>query len=231
MPKFLSADEIYRILQRELPEGVYPDGPKDRFFSTAENYSVASGISDSQVNLTRIYDNYFPNSADEKIADWEITVFARNLPTSLSLAERRDRIVTKMRSRKGIRKEDMIAIVKGVIGSDKQVEIAEWGCSSGGWMLNESQLNIETILNGQALVDVTGSVICEDSPSDHGKTQEEWDEMLEEAYTYEVLIYDYTLTELELIELEESLNEAEPARSNHVITDGLDPADALDGES
>ena len=85
MAKFLSRDEVYRLLQRELPEGVYPDGAPSSYYSTADIDSVASVASTGYANLQRIYDNYWPQSADEFLSTWEITVFAKNLSASLTL--------------------------------------------------------------------------------------------------------------------------------------------------
>jgi hypothetical protein len=71
MPKFLSATEAYRMIQRELPENVYIDGPATAGYSTASVYSKALAIEKIYQNLERIYDNFFAQTADEKIADWE----------------------------------------------------------------------------------------------------------------------------------------------------------------
>lgn len=231
MPKFLDRSEVYRILQRELPEKVYPDGPPSAFYSTADMDSVADVAATGYANLERIYENFWPQTADERSADWEIFAFGKPLDSSLPLSLRRDRTVTKIRSRKGITKQDMKDVVIGIIGSDKQVEVIEWGCGDGGWVLDVSLLDISTILNGQNLVDATGPLLCEADPAEFGKTPEEWAEMQEEAYTYQVNIYGYTLTELEFAEVDAALTEAEPARSRHVILSGLDPDDALEGDS
>lgn len=231
MPLFLTRAQVYRMLQRELPEGVYPDGAEDKFFSTADMAAVADVAATGYGNLERIYANYFPQTADERIADWEITAFGYNLEAALTLDERRDRVVQKIRARKGIRKSDMKDYVLSIIGSDKTVEISEWGCSDGGWIINESQLDIETILNGARLTDVTGPLICEADPAAYGKTPEEWAIMQEEAYTFEVLIYGYTLTPAERNAIEFALTAGEPARSTHVISDGLNPDDMIDGDT
>ena len=231
MPKFLSREEVYRILQRELPPNVYPDGAPSGFYSTADMDSVADVAATGYANLERIYDNIFPQSADERLNDWEITAFGKLLEANLSLEERRDRVITKIRARKGITKRDMEEAVLSIIGSDKLMEIIEWGCRDGGWQLDESQLDINTFLNGQNLVDVTGSMICEADPSEYGKTEEEWLEMREDAYTYEVRIYLYTLTAAERQAIDEALSAAEPARSKHVITDGLNPNDIINPDA
>lgn len=229
MPKFLSRAEMYRTLQRELPEKVYPDGAPSGYYSTADMDSIADVACTGYANLQRVYENYWPQTADEKIADWEMLAFARLLDASLTLAQRRDRIVTKIRSRKGLTINDMKEVVLGIIGSTKLVDISEWGCSSGGWMIGISQLGIETILNGQRLVDATGENLCEKTWTDFGKTEAEWLEMREEAYTYQVNIYDYTLTQAEYDEIDAALSETEPARSQHIILSGLNSADMLGG--
>ncbi len=235
MAKFLTREEVYRMLQRELPEGVYPDGAPSAYYSTADMDSVAQVASTAYENLERIYDNFFPQTADEKLSDWETAVFGKRLPASLSIEERRDRVLTKIRARKGLRKSDIKAEVHAVIGSDKVVDIIEWGDHTGGWMLDWSTLDIGTYLNGQALSDVTPFLfpegdLCEGDPSDFGKTEDEWLEMREDAYTYEVLIYDYTPTADELADINEKLNVAEPARANRIITSGLDGTNYSEGE-
>lgn len=229
MPKFLSRQEVYRILQRELPPNVYPDGAPDDYYSTADMDSVAETVGSAYDNLSKIYDNNWPQTATEKLVDWEVIAFGSPLTAALTLQQRRDRVVAKIRSRKGITIQDMIDVVKGIIGTDKLVDISEWGCMTGGWLVSESQLDIETILNGQNLVDTTGVAPCA-NPSGHGKTPEEWAEMQEEAYTYQVNIYGYTLTANELAALNSALFDAEPARSQHVVVDGLNPDDMLEGD-
>jgi len=227
MPKFLTREEVYRLLQRELPDFAYPDGAPSAFFSTADNDSIAGCIGTAYDNQERIYDNYFPSTAVEKITDWEITAFGVAQDAAQTIQERQDRVTAKIRSRKGLTKNDMLVTVQSVIGTDKLIEIIEWGCGDGGWILDVSLLDYSTILNGTNFLLATGPNLCEDEPSDHGMTPAEWAEMQTEAYTYEVRIFGYTLTAEEYNEIHKALNIAEPARSNHVITSGLDPADAL----
>jgi hypothetical protein len=229
MPKFLSQFEIYRMLQRELPEDVYPDGAPSGFYSTADMDSVAAVAASGYAKLARIYDNMFPQYADESIADWELLVFGYYLDTALTLQQRRDKIVGKIRERRGLTIPDMIAVTRSVIGLDKDVEIWEWGCETAGWMIGVSQLSISTYLNQANLVNATGPTLCHDTPADHGMTADEWALAQEQAYTYDVRVYNYTLTAQELIELDAALNKAEPARSQHKIISGLTDADKIVG--
>lgn len=230
MPYFLTRNDIYRMIQRELPRDAYPDGPPTAFYSTADSDATAAVFRSMYSNNERIYDNFFPQSADEKISDWEILVFGKNLDSSLSIAERQDRVIQKLRTRRRTTPQDIRATVASVIGTDKDFEVIEWGCGGGAWILDVSLLEISTILNGNNRLGLTGPDLCGKTAADFGLTEEEFLAMREEAYTYEVKIYSYTLTAAEREALDEALLEAEPARSKHIITDGLDPADKLSGD-
>lgn len=239
MAIFLDVEESYRLMQRELPEGAYADGAPSAFFTTASIYAKAKQVEQSYDNMERIYDNMFPQSADENILDWEQKVFGRLLDASLTLQQRRDLIIARMRVRPGINKQAISDIVTVVLGEDALFDIIEWNCShdgdGGGWILDESQLDINTYLNSQPMSDVTPSLFpsanfCINDPQ-FGKTDQEWAEMQEQAYTYEVIIYGMTLTAQQRYELDRDLTAGEPARSQHVITDGADVNDMIGGEN
>lgn len=229
MPKFPSTFEIYRCLQRELPGSVYPDGAPSGYFSTADNWAFADVMATGYANAKVIYDNYWIQNADERLTDWEITVFAKNLAAALTIAERRDRILTQIRSRKGLTKQDMIDTVLAIIGTDKWVDAIEWGCGGAGdrggaWVIGVSLLGLDTYLGGIASIQSAwGPGLCSAVPADFGLTQAEWDSIREQAYTYEILIYDYTPTANELIEIDEQLSKNEPARSQHKISSAVEP--------
>lgn len=224
MPKFLAREEIYRILQRELPEDVYSDGAPSAFFTTSDMDSVAKVIETQYTNLSRIYANYFPQTADEYILKWELKVFGKLLPAGLTLQERIDSILTRMRSKTSMSTPSMKAIVLSVIGSDKDVEIVSLQGKTYGWILDVSQLDINTYLNAWSGLEATGPTLCKDSPSKYGLTQAQWDDMRYYAYNYQVRIYSYTLSADERAQINEQLNIYEPARSLHIILDGLDPS-------
>lgn len=223
MPLFLTRDIVYRMLQRELPDNVYPDGAPSAFFSTAENDAVASVAATGYANLERIYANYWPQSADERIADWEIKVFGYQLPGTLALADRRTRVIARLRQRLGFRKSDIKAIVLSTIGTDKIVEIINWGCDEGTWILDDNQLGITTILGIGPRLRAVNPLACEMSAADFGLTDQDIQDIRDGAYTYGVMIYGYTLTAAEFRQVDADLSVYEPARSRHIIRDGLDP--------
>lgn len=223
MPKFMTRAEVYRLLQRELPENVYPDGQEDAFYSTADMASIADCAATAYGNLERIYDNYFPQTSDERIADWEIAAFGVAQSAELTLSQRQDRVTQKIRSRKGLTCQDMIDTVLAVIGTDKNVQLIEWGCVNGSWVLGVSLLGVNTFLGGGNRLFATGVDLCEKTWTDFGLTEATWDAMRKDAYTYEIRIYDYTLSDAEYDQIDSELKIVEPARSRHVITDGLTP--------
>lgn len=229
--KFISRAEAYRILQRESPEGLYPDNGESGSYSAADYSAFSSLIGDASANLSRIFDNYFPQYTDESVSDWEIKVFGYNLDASLTLAERRTRIIEKIRSLKTTTIASLSSTIASTIGASYDFEIVEWGCVTAGWTLDYSQLDISTILNGFNRLDYVGPDLCSYTASDFGLSEEDYLLMREEAYTYEVRIYGATLSLLELKALDKALLEAEPARSQHIIVDGVDPNDKINGGS
>lgn len=232
MPIFLNQDQVYRLLQREAPEDdVYPDGSPDVFFSTADQSSVAKTVGDAYANLANIYKNYYPISAEESLADHEFEYFGYTLDGSLSLDDRRARLLSKIRTRRRTTEDDMVAAAYTVLDPSILVEVAPWGCGEAGWMLDVSQLDIETILNEFNGLERTGPGLCALTAADYGFTDEEFADLQNQAYTYEVRIYGHVLTANERADLERVLTAGEPARSRHIIIDGLDPADAIGGDT
>ena len=233
MPLFLTDQQIYRIIQRELPEDVYPDGPPSGFFSTADSFATASVFAQAYTSASGIYDNYFPNYAQDAIAplpgqaDFEKLYLGVQLDASIPLQERRDRVIAKIRSLRRTTQADMLATVYSIIDTSIPVEITPWGCGCDGWVLDVSLLDISTVLNEFNNLNLVGPDLCSKSAADFGLTQDEFARYQQEAYSYDVRIYGYTLTALERTELEAALNAAEPARSQHYILDGLDPSDML----
>ena len=96
MAKFLTQAETYRLIQRELPEGAYPDGEPARFYSTADSDATAKTISTLYSNMEEVGDNYFPQTAESKLDDWEIFVLG-GITSGLTTTERRDAIINRPR--------------------------------------------------------------------------------------------------------------------------------------
>ena len=231
MPIFLTQQQVYRAIQRELPQGVYPDGPPSAFFSTADSWATAKVISDAYSNQSRIYDNYFPNYTVESIGDWESLILGQAGDSSMTIQQRRDRVIARIRSQRRTTPDDMLATVYTVLDSSVLVEIAEACCGGTGWVLDESQLDISTILNEFNGLERVGPDLCTLTAADYGLTDQEFADLQAQAYQYEVRIYGYVLTPAQRSVLDAALSAAEPARSRHIIIDGLDPSDSLGGDT
>lgn len=229
MAKFLTREEIYRLLQRELPPNVYPDGLPEKHYSTADMYSVADVVASGYANAKTIYDNYFPRTADENLPQWEILAYGTTLDKNIPIAVRRDRVEQKIRTRKGIRKQDIKDVVLSVLGTDKLVDIITHNNTDGAWFLDYSELGVSTFLNRYNGVDAVGFDACETDYASYGYTEEEWNELREDAYTYEVRVYGYILTSLDIQNLNTALDNAEPARCNRIFTDNLNPENMVGG--
>lgn len=233
MPYFLTQNDLYRLIQRELPPGVFPDGAPSAFYHTAEMYSYALNWASAYANQETIYQNFFPQSCDnDNINPWEIKVFGQVNAQGLNLAQRQALLLQKLQAARGI----STAIIEQVIDftiPGLTFEIANWCCGQGegGWVLNYSQLNLETYLNYDVqFAQPNGPTLCSDSPADWGMTPAQWAELQQMAYTYEVRIYGTTLTTTERTALDKALTAAEPARSTHLINDGLDSSQMLNDD-
>lgn len=244
MPKFLEREEIYDIIQRELPESVYPDGAATGFYSTADSDSQAKVIESAYSNLERIYDNYFPGWADEKISDWEITCFGERLSSTLTISEKRALIKAQLRLRPDVSVWSTLTAVLDIVPFGTVVQVFEFCKFDGGWELGESGLGFDTFLDGfeKIVLDDT-SLYCNPESlfdgwhlgvSELGNTTElggasgdglsglDWGYQQVSAYTSVVRVFGYTLTNSERSAIEDL---RVPGRSQRFISDDLDIAD------
>lgn len=211
-------------MQRLLPPFVFPDGAPSAFFHTAEMDSYAKVMRHAYKNQSAIYANFFPQTCDENTINlYELKYFGKLGSSSLTLAQRQALVIQKIQSARGITKQIIRNVVNYTIPG-LSFEIAVWifGQGEGGWVLDVSQLDIETYLNTDAQYALpVGPQLCSQGPADWGMTPQQWADLQTYAYTYEVRIYGYTLTPQQYSELDAALSANEPARSTHVINSGL----------
>jgi hypothetical protein len=112
MPSFLTKAQISRILQRELPEFLYPDGAESDYVSTAEVGSIAQCLSSVYSTMESIYNNHFPLTTNEKIGDWETTVFGKTQSGDLTLEERKGQVLAFLRAENNI---SFFTVLKAII--------------------------------------------------------------------------------------------------------------------
>ena len=222
MSYFPTADELYTIIQTASIPFADPNGDPSKYYILASKYAFIECVSDLYQQLKYIYENNYPQTVNDvdKILKWEQMVFGFTLADNLTLSERIDRVLTKIRNPTNFTIPDLIALVKAIIGSDKDVRIIEWNNDGGTWVLDESELGVDTYLGGYNPANLL-NYDCSKTAADYGLTEEEFLEIKTQAYTYEVQIYGYTLTDLERSYIDRLLKDNEPARSLHVITDNL----------
>lgn len=225
MAIFLEQKTLYRLLQRELPEDVYPDsGRPEDFWSTASIAAKAEVLAQLYADLETVYDNYWPQTANEEgIALHEIAHYGV-LSTNLTLEQRQNRILAKMRALPSLSIPDLTDLVESELPPGTLVKLVPYNADLGGseeggtWYLGVSELGVDTYLGAYGShAFPPGTDQCEFDGSEIGLTPTEWAEYRANAYTYEVQIWDYTPTADELAAIELSLTPAEPARSTHVV--------------
>lgn len=219
MPTFLDRAKVYRLLQRELPEGVYADGPASAYFSTADNDSVAGIAASGYQNLSLIYDNYFPQSAVAKLYEWEIAVFGAPSTSLLTILERQQRLLDKLRDGHGISFDDIVSQLEAIfLNTGLEFDLVTWSGSQGGggaWIFEDCSLDVDTYLG--AMSPIRGANLdCSLDYVAAGLTAAQLQAIQETAYTYEVRIIGHADASF-LTELDATLTAIEPARSTHYI--------------
>jgi hypothetical protein len=243
MPKFVSRQELYRLLQRELPEELYPDGPASAFYSTADMDSVADVAATAYGNMERIYLNQWPQSADERIDDWVLKVFGYKFDESVTLDEKRSRVIAKLRHQPTIRLWEVLTIVASYVPEGTYVQVAEYSCgAASGWHLGESYLGYSTFLGFDHIFDklnVDSSKWCDIvsdgwrlgfSRLEEGTSLSEFEhkelfDIQAEAFGYQIRVFDYAVTGDSYTRMIQEVKAAEPARSFFNIAQNLDLTD------
>lgn len=214
MAHFMTKAELYRLLHRESPPDVYPDGEGSRYVSTAETDSVADACQKTYATMEQIYNNLFVVTSDERIADFEISYFG-TISVGLTLEERRARILAKIRSQNDMSRWALLtqvaALVPGVI-----VNLIE------GHTLDNLQ---SYDIRGTDADLVWGPDWTAGDPAPAGVTVTTELRNNEAAllairnivYRYYVVIFSDALTQSTKDLLDETLTYGEPARSAHTF--------------
>lgn len=229
MPICLTREQIYDIIQRELPDDTYVTTTRPgEFLTTSDDDSTAHVLEGAYATLCTVYANYFPQTAVEFLADWELKVFGYLTDSVSGIEFRQNRVLNKLRSRKGIRPWDIKQIVMGVIGIDKEFEIIEYGTRSGSWIIGESELSINTYLNvvNGVFPNMNREDLWELSAAELGITEETLAAWKFWAYGYRIKLLNYHATPEELAEIDRLLTKYEPARSHHIIENAAVLTDA-----
>lgn len=229
------------MLQRELPEGVYPDGPPTAFFSTADMDSVAAVGASGYQSLQTIYNNYFPQSSTEKIDDWVIRMFGQLFDGNPSVQTKRDRVIAKIRSQPTLNRWQLLTTIVKYLPENVFCQVFHACGNEPGnqpfWLLGVSLLGIDTILAAKSAdqIGITPDNIlnwCQFVSTLHWRLGQDglgdttflsyisWQDLSSfqaTAFQYEIRIYDYTMPDADVSAMLAEITAAEPARSAHLF--------------
>lgn len=229
MAKFLSRAEVYRIIQRELPPDTYPDGAPSAFWSTADSDATAKVVSTLYANMERVYVNNWVQTADERMVDWEVKVFGAPIGGSLTLQQRRDRALARLRTRPTLHPGDMEALIESYIGEsgdDYDWDYFEWAvvpAVSGftpSWSLGISQLGYDTYLSGGRGL-LYGPEGCDLTAEDLGMTSGQFLTIRAGFATVELRIFEDELPDDIRSQLQVALDRFGRASRYHVIHENV----------
>ncbi len=242
MPTFLTQSQVYDIINRELPEGLFAYSPAPAtFYVTSELHSYAKTISDTYDTMQHIYQNMFVTTSNEKIEAFEITYFGQRSAGALSTEERRARILAKIRSQAFVSLWDILTFVCSYVPAGTYVQILESNnpYGVGSWILGYSELGLNTILGDAGPQQLTGEdadlvwtgdwqqgdPIPTGVSCDPDIVQATVTGIRNTAYSYEIRIFDYEITGDLLTNFEIDLAQIEPARSEHYLLQNLTLSD------
>lgn len=244
MPKFLTEDECFTILQGELPEGVYASDlakaadPDKRSWVSSELRAWAKLAANAYDSLEAVYDDKFISYASEGgIARWEKDLLFYGGDGTLLLEERRAILLAKVRSRGGLSYPALNALVSGILaplGFTWDIVTCAGG-RGGAWMIDtHCRLDQDTYLAyGDPLRGaVRGAALdCDLDFEAAGITAERLEGIQQAAFTYLVRITNGTLSDGVASFLDLLLTTFEPGRSTHQVVENFtgDMPDVIDG--
>jgi hypothetical protein len=216
MAIFLTRAQIYRVLQRELPEDVYPDGAPSQYLSTAENDSIAGTLETVYSNMGAAYLDMFPMTT-LNIEAWEKKVFNEIYVGTLSLDDRRNRVLAFLRNEPDMSYWTIITTIASFLPAGSSVRVANRGRNSptivGQIMGENSDLvwNRDWTAGDPAPAGVT---VTDDIRNNYSSMLN----VRTTAYTYDVTLYGTLITAELMSAIDAMLTQIEPARSAHTIT-------------
>lgn len=145
MPIFLTRSQLYRMIQRELPEGAYPDGPPTAFYSTADSDATAAVLGGAYSNLESIYDNFFPQFSTDRLTDWEIEVLGAPQDATKSLVARHAAVIAHFRSQQTISYSSILAQLQEIFSISDLIEENNTVVTPD-WLLDFGTLDSNTYL-------------------------------------------------------------------------------------
>lgn len=251
---FLDRNTLYRVIQRELPEGAYPDGTPSGYFSTADSFATAMVLESLYKAASGTYLEMFPKTSVSRIDDWVFSTFGQFFDSTVDLDTKRARVLSKLQKIGSLSNWALLTLALSYVPQGTFVQIFH-PCGPFGlrndWQLGVSLLGFNTFLASKtpAQIGIPQNVI--DNMADNWCpfiSNLHWrlgvDELGVEtflspiayvdiagfqadAYLYTVKIFNFGGPQLSsdaLQALSNDLSANEPARSSHRIVQNLDIA-------
>jgi hypothetical protein len=244
MPTFLTTNDVYNVINRELPEGLFAYSPSpNKFYITSELYSYASNIAVTYGTMQTIYNNMFVTTMAENVADYEVMYFGSKSTANLTLEERRGRILAKIRSQLSVSLWDILTFIVSYLPVGTYAQIVEYG-NYNSWdvwqvgvdfgvrnAVDSCELGTMTYLANECPQEIHGALsdtvwgpgwnYLDPLPAHvSGDTQITQAKMLAmriTAYTYEIRIFGYAFTTEAQAQFEQDLIQIHPIRSQYYL--------------
>lgn len=233
MPTFGSEDELFAVLQGEMPDGVYSKDlakntdTTNNAWTSSEARTWAMLIRDAYVSLLAIYNNKFVTLADHSgIERWEKVLFATPVDGTLTWEERRDNLLTQLRYQGGINFAVINAAVSAILtplALTYTISTLNGARPGSAWILDVGLLGLDTFLVGMDPIRGairTAPLDCDLDYEAAGLTLAQLQAIQATAYTYVVKITG-TADDATLAKLDTVLTRLEGASRTHMIVNNV----------
>lgn len=157
---FLDRFTLYRCIQRELPEGAYPDGPasgNNSYFSTADSMATAIVLESLYLAASGTYQEMFPALSTKRIDDWVLSTFGQFFDASVPLLTKQQRVQAKLQKIGSLSNWALLTLALSYVPQGTFVQIFH-ACGPNGlrnaWQLGISTLGFNTFLSGKTPAEI-----------------------------------------------------------------------------
>ncbi len=152
---FLDRNTVYRCIQRELPEGAYPDGaasgPKS-YFSTSDSMATAMVLESLYRAASGTYQEFFPATSTKRIDDWVFATFGQKFDSTVDLLTKQNRVLAKLQKQGSLATWPLLTLALSYVPQGTFIQLYH-PCGPNGlrnaWQLGVSQLGFDTYLSGK----------------------------------------------------------------------------------
>jgi hypothetical protein len=242
VPTFPTENQLFGVLQGELPPGLYSDdtanneNPANNAWTSSEVRAWALLFVDLYSSLLAIWNNKFVTLADASgIQRWEIMLFGAPQSATLTLTQRRNALLAQLQYQGGINYAIIYAATYALLnplGFAFGIQTYNGARPGSSWILNSSLLGLDTYLAPCDPIKGTGGtpLNCSLDYEAAGITTAQLASIQSTAYTYVVKITG-TATDATIAQLNTLLTKFEGASRTHQVVNNFQGPylDSIDG--